>query len=169
MFSPHRRGGFRTCNARFSAKPDAVPFELSVFLLKFLDLEELILADIGKCLAGIGRGPPYLQIHHAGTFAKPDVLLQWRSAERASASHGSINEALTEAFIFHGYFDSGADRRAVAFHSHQAKRDPVIAVARIFKQANGVPVAGHRAPRFSDEVFLAVVFEIGKGDSVSLM
>ena len=76
------RFSFRSSRrARLSAEPEAPPFELSVFLGKFVDLEELILADAGKILAGIGRGPPNLQIQDLGILAEADMLLQGGGAK----------------------------------------------------------------------------------------
>ncbi len=69
-------------HARLSSEPEAPPFELSVFLGKFVDLEELILADAGEILASIGRGPPNLQIQDLGILAEADMSSAYRPPPR---------------------------------------------------------------------------------------
>ncbi len=102
FYAARWRSLFSNRNARFAAEPITWPFEFRVFLTKFLDLQDLILADVGEILARIGRGPPDLQIQDAGIFAKADMLLKRRSAKRASATHRATNEPLPSAFILDG-------------------------------------------------------------------
>src|SRR5258708_10625992 len=156
-------------NALLSAEPEPTPFELSVFVGKFVDLEELILAAAGEVLAGIGRGPPNLQIQYLGILAEADMLLQGGGAKRASAADGALDEALTSTFVLDGELNVSANRGAITLGSYQPQTDPVVAVAGILEQTNGVAIARDRASSFGNDLFIAVVIEVGEGNAVPLM
>src|SRR5258707_691366 len=152
-----------------SAQSNAWPFELSVFLCEFCDLEKLIPANVGKSLARVGRRPPDLQPQNTSIFSKADMLSQGRCPERTSAPDSAINESLPTSFILSGQRDSCTDRCAIALRSHQSQTDPVIAVSRILIQANRMPVARDCASSFGDHILIAIVVEIGKSHAVSFM
>ena len=97
------------------------------------------------------------------------MLFQRRCAEGASAADGAINGAYSAGLIFHGHFDPGSDRGPVCLHAHQLQIDPVIAVAGVFEQTESVTVPGHGAADRSDDVFIAIIIDVRKGDTVSFV
>src|SRR5258706_169742 len=90
-------------------------------------------------------------------------------SKRKISIHRATNEPLPSAFILDRYLDSCTDRRAIALHAHQSQTDPVVAITGILIQPNGVPVARDRASGLGNDVFIAIVIEVDKGNAVSLV
>ena len=101
------------------------------------------------------------------------MLLHRVGAERAAAADGSHDGPcpahVVIASAFDGDRDLGANRGAIALHADQVHVDPVVALAGILEQPQGVTVRGHRAANLRDDVLVAVAVEIGEGDAVSLV
>src|SRR5580704_872472 len=97
------------------------------------------------------------------------MLFQRRCAERASAVYGAINGAYGAGLIFHGHFDPRSDGGPVGLHAHQLQIDPVIAISRVFEQTEGMAVSGRGAADGSDDVFIAIIINVRKNDTVSFV
>ena len=63
--------------------------------------------------------------------------------------------------------DAGANRRAVGFRADQLEFDPVVAEARVLEDGVHRAVAGVGAAELFEDVLVAVVVDVGKGDAVA--
>src|SRR5581483_11356072 len=59
-----------------AAKPDDLPFELSILRREFLDLKKLVFVDVRKMLPRVAHGPPDFQVLNSRIFAETYVLLK---------------------------------------------------------------------------------------------
>src|SRR5579864_3276827 len=94
------------------------------------------------------------------------MLLKRRSAKRATTADGSIDGARRLALILHGHMDACTNCRAVRLYADQLYRDPVVAVFRGLKDAEGMGIAGSRATNGNEKVLETVVAEVGEGYAV---
>ena len=65
--------------------------------------------------------------------------------------------------------DSGADRGPIALHPDQLQRNPIVSMPRVFKQPHRMAVGGGGAADLGDDVFVAIVVEIGEGNAMALV
>src|ERR1700679_3398936 len=94
------------------------------------------------------------------------MLFQRRCAEGASAVDGAIDGAYSAGLIFDGHFDARSDGGPVGLDPYHVQIDPVISIARVFEQAENMAVPGRRAADRSDDVFIAVIIDVRKDDTV---
>src|SRR5579864_316537 len=90
-------------------------------------------------LSRVARGPPDFQIQNTRGFPQPNMLFQRRSAEGPSTANGSVNRP-TSTSVFDADVDARPNGRAIAFHSNQLQINPVVPVARVFKEPKGVRI-----------------------------
>src|SRR5580700_6656971 len=97
------------------------------------------------------------------------MLRERGGAKRAPTAHRAKNGARLLSLILYRHLDACPDRGAVGLHTNQIQADPIIAIPGILEKSEGVAVAQHRPAGFGEEIFIAVVVNISKGNAVSLM
>src|SRR5690242_4779748 len=132
---------------RGASQPERLSFELSVFLRKLLDLDELICIDISEILPRSTCRPANLQISDLGRPFQPDVLLKRGSAKRAAAPDSAADGASWLVLILHGQMDAHPNCRAVRFNADKFHRDPVVVASRILEDAECLASPGVAPPR----------------------
>jgi hypothetical protein len=105
------------------------------------------------------------QINIVRRFSQPDMLGERRRPKGSSAAHCAVNRALLPAFILNRHLDAGANRGAIRFDTHQVETDPVVAIAGIFKETEGMTVARDCFARRSaglENPFLTAIASAGR-------
>src|SRR5580698_5733056 len=97
------------------------------------------------------------------------MLFQRRCAEGASAVDGAIDGAYSAGLIFDGHFDARSDGGPVGLDAYQLQIDPVIAIARVFEQAESMAVPGRGAADGSNDVLIAIIIDVRKDDTMSFV
>src|SRR5262249_55623878 len=118
-----------TVSSSASSERMRTTLQLLVGLRPFLDLDHFVHRDIEKFLRWAGiSGPSYLQAHDPRRASQPNVLLQGRRTERASAADGAVDAVLRAACVLHGHLDTRADRGTVCLDTDQPDADPIVAM-----------------------------------------
>src|SRR5580693_2273835 len=103
----------------YTTQADPATLQFRVFGGKLLDLQKLVLADVGERLRRpAASGPQYFDAHTLRGLPQPDMLFQRRCAKGPSARDGAIDGAYSAGLILHGHFDPGSDGGPVGFHAH---------------------------------------------------
>src|ERR1700682_3725761 len=161
---------WRVCGVRFhtsQTKRSAIKF--SVILGELLDFDKLICAHIRKILFRIARRPPNLQLGDLRGLAEPNMLLKGRAPKRTAAPDGSIDGAPRFTLILHGQMDARPDCRAIRPYTDKLEHDPVVAVTRVLKNAEGMRVTGRCASDGDEDVFPSIVAEVSEGHAVTFV
>src|SRR5688572_3556645 len=150
------------------SEPEERTTEILRHVRELGDFENPVLPDIREALARAAGGPPDFHVDAADIRTEPDMLQQGRGAEGSAAADAPVHDA-PPALAFHGDADTRADRGAVRLDADELDRDPVIAVAGVFEQAQRVRVARRGAADLEHDLLVAILIEVGKRDAVPLV
>src|SRR3984957_13395022 len=89
--------------------------------------------------------------------------------KRSAAAHGAVDRPSFLTFILHRHLDAGANRRPIGFDSYEVETDPIVAIARVLEQPERVTVARHGSANFGQQIFIAVIVDIGEGHTMAFM
>src|SRR5215470_1818940 len=113
-------------------------------------------------------GPSDLQPVDGRGFSDTDVRAQARRAETPAAADVAVDLPLLAVFG-NVDVDSRSDGEAIGFDTNQPQLDPVVAVARILVKHAPELVVGIDPAHHFENVLVACVVDVAKGDPMSLL
>ena len=100
-----------------------------------------------------------------------DVQLHRIGPEGTATADGPVNRARFDvarpSSVLHGERNSRTDCGAIGLHTYQTNVDPVVALARVLEEPQGMAVGRYGATDFGDDVLVAVAVQIGESNAVS--
>src|SRR5437762_6561939 len=97
------------------------------------------------------------------------MLCQWRGAKGTTTGHRAVDGASSNSLVLNDELDARSDGSAIGFDADQLDVDPILVVAGILEDPEGVGIGRRSAAHGSQNIFVTVILQVGKGSTVSFV